>query len=46
VIAPHGLEDLFNCVVRRNPTRVSLETYRRRVEQKRYAARWPRVTVF
>ncbi len=46
VIAPHGLDDLFNCVVRRNPTRVSLETYLQRVEQKRYAARWPQVTVF
>ena len=46
VIAPHGLDDLFNCVVRRNPTRVSVETYRQRVEQKRYSARWPQVTVF
>lgn len=45
VIAPHGLDDLFNCVVRRNPTRVSMETYRLRVEQKNYALRWPRVTV-
>ncbi|USX14517.1 nucleotidyltransferase family protein [Oxalobacteraceae bacterium OTU3CAMAD1] len=45
VIAPHGLNDLFNCVVRRNPTRVSMETYRLRVEQKNYALRWPRVTV-
>ena len=45
VIAPHGLDDLFNCVVRRNPTRVSMETYRLRIEQKNYASRWPRVTV-
>nr|WP_315398036.1 nucleotidyltransferase family protein [uncultured Duganella sp.] len=45
VIAPFGLDDLFNCVVRRNPRRVSVETYRRRVEQKQYALRWPRVTV-
>ena len=45
VIAPHGLADLFDCVVRRNPTRVSMETYRLRVEQKNYALRWPRVTV-
>lgn len=45
VIAPHGLDDLFNCVVRRNPRRVSLDTYRLRVEQKKYALRWPRVTV-
>ncbi|USX27006.1 nucleotidyltransferase family protein [Oxalobacteraceae bacterium OTU3CINTB1] len=45
VIAPHGLDDLFDCVVRRNPARVSMETYRLRVEQKNYASRWPRVTV-
>ena len=45
VIAPHGLEDLFAIVVRRNPVRVSVETYRERVAQKRYPERWPRVKV-
>ena len=45
VIAPHGLDDLFAMVVRRNPARVSLATYRERVATKRYAQRWPRVTV-
>jgi len=45
VIAPHGLDDLFAMVVRRNPARVSVETYRERVATKRYAQRWPRVTV-
>lgn len=45
VIAPHGLEDLFGCVVRRNPLRVSVETYRQRLAQKRYAERWPLVRV-
>lgn len=45
VIAPHGLDDLFGMVVRRNPLRVSLETYRQRVAQKRYPERWPRVRV-
>lgn len=45
VIAPHGLDDLFAMVVRHNPTRASAATYRQRVAQKRYAARWPRVTV-
>ena len=45
VIAPHGLDDLFDRVVRRNPTRVSLETYRRRVREKRYVERWPDVRV-
>ena len=45
VIAPHGLDDLFDMMVRRNPTRVSIETYRQRVIEKRYAERWPKVTV-
>ena len=45
VMAPHGLADLFDIVVRRNPARVSVATYRQRVEQKRYAERWPRVRV-
>jgi hypothetical protein len=45
VIAPHGLDDLFAMVVRRNPARVSVETYRQRIASKRYTARWPRVRV-
>lgn len=45
VIAPHGLEDLFGMRVRRNPSRVSPETYATRVREKRYAQRWPRVVV-
>ena len=45
VIAPHGLDDLFDMVVRRNPKRVSIETYRQRVVEKRYAERWPKVNV-
>ncbi|MCY3810453.1 MAG: nucleotidyltransferase family protein [Gammaproteobacteria bacterium] len=46
VTAPLGLEDLFSMVVRRNPRRVSLETYRKRIAEKMYAKRWPRVQVF
>ncbi|WP_081885075.1 nucleotidyltransferase family protein [Paraburkholderia kururiensis] len=45
VIAPYGLDDLFAMVVRRNPARVSVETYRRRIAQKQYRNRWPRVTI-
>lgn len=45
VIAPYGLHDLFAMIVRRNPARVSIRTYRERVEHKRYAERWPMVTV-
>ena len=45
VNAPLGLEDLFSMVVRRNPRRVSVETYRKRVADKMYMTRWPRVRV-
>jgi len=45
LIAPHGLDDLFAMRVQRNPRRVSLETYRARVQEKQYTQRWPRVTV-
>jgi uncharacterized protein len=45
VVAPCGLADLFACVVRRNPVRVSASQFRARVQAKRYAERWPRVRV-
>lgn len=45
IIAPHGLDDLLGMRIRRNPVRVSAETYRQRCESKRYAERWPRVVV-
>ncbi|HEY6397675.1 MAG TPA: nucleotidyltransferase family protein [Solirubrobacteraceae bacterium] len=43
--APLGLEDLFNMVWRRNPRRVSVEEYQRRLATKRIAEKWPRVTI-
>ena len=45
IIAPHGLQDLFEMRVQRNPTRVSVETYRSRVREKQYVQRWPRVAI-
>ncbi|MDQ4627504.1 nucleotidyltransferase family protein [Janthinobacterium lividum] len=45
IVAPHGLDDLFNMVVRRNPARISLDGYAQRLASKDYAARWPRVTI-
>ncbi len=45
VIAPHGLEDLFQMVVRWNPMRASAADYAQRVTQKRFAQRWPLVEV-
>lgn len=45
VIAPCGLEDLFGLVLRRNPRRVTVEEFRRRLAEKRPLERWPGVTV-
>jgi uncharacterized protein len=45
VVAPYGLDDLFGLVCRRNPRRATPEQYRRRVDNKRIAKRWPRVTI-
>ena len=45
ITAPLGLDDLFSMVVRRNPRRVSAETYERRIAEKMYTKRWPRVRI-
>lgn len=45
VIAPHGLDDLFELRVRHNPVRVSVEAFMRRVKHKRFAERWPKLTI-
>jgi uncharacterized protein len=45
VVAPYGLDDLFNCVWRRNPAIVTREQFHRRVQNKQIAKRWPRVRV-
>lgn len=45
VVAPFGLDDLFGLVCRRNPRRVTIEEYQRRIERKQIADRWPRVQV-
>ncbi|MDR2154191.1 MAG: nucleotidyltransferase family protein [Burkholderiaceae bacterium] len=45
VIAPHGLDDVFSMIIRRNPARASVEAYRQRGASKRYAQRWPKVWV-
>jgi uncharacterized protein len=43
VVAPFGLADLFGCVCRHNPARVPPERYERRVAEKRFRERWPRM---
>jgi hypothetical protein len=40
-----GLDDLLGGVCRRNPRRVTLATYHRRLAAKRVAERWPNVLV-
>jgi hypothetical protein len=45
VVAPLGLDDLFGLIWRRNPRRVTVAEYRRRVEEKFTPDRWPRVVV-
>jgi hypothetical protein len=45
VVAPCGLDDLLGLVHRRNPRRVSIEEYERRLRDKRIAERWPQVTI-
>ena len=45
VLAPLGLDDLFDGVWRRNPRRVTREEYERRLAAKRPEERWPGVRV-
>jgi hypothetical protein len=45
VVAPCGLEDLFNMICGRNPRRVTVEEYHRRIQEKHITTRWPRVRV-
>jgi hypothetical protein len=45
VIAPHGLDDLFALRVRHNDVRAGAEVYRQRVLGKRFAERWPRLSI-
>jgi uncharacterized protein len=43
VVAPHGLGDLLGCVCRHNPARVSASFYERRVAEKGWRERWPKL---
>lgn len=46
VVAPFGLDDLMGLRLKRNPTRVPVEEYHRRIKAKRIRERWPQVTIF
>jgi uncharacterized protein len=45
IVAPLGLEDLFAPRLRRNPRRVSVEEFRRRLACKKVPERWPLVCI-
>ncbi len=45
IYAPYGLTDLFDMVLRRNPTKVTKEQYQQRYMEKRIKEKWPRATI-
>lgn len=45
IYAPHGLEDLFEMKLRWNQTRVPIEEFWRRLEDKNLVDKWPLMTV-
>ncbi len=45
VVAPCGLSDLFNMVLRRNPCRVTREQFIQRLHSKEILRKWPLVQV-
>jgi hypothetical protein len=45
LIAPFGLADLFDMILRRNPKRVSHDEYRRRSTSKGIREKWPKVQI-
>jgi hypothetical protein len=45
IVAPCGLTDLFNMVLRRNPSRVTREQFVQRLHSKEIVRKWPHVHV-
>jgi hypothetical protein len=45
VIAPHGLQDLFDLKLRHNATRTSADVFMQRVTSKRFLERWPMLSL-
>jgi uncharacterized protein len=41
IVAPCGLTDLFNGIIRRNPATPDANAFARRIEQKQWQRRWP-----
>jgi hypothetical protein len=45
VIAPHGLQDLFQLRLRHNPMRASRDVFNERIASKRLIERWPMLSL-
>lgn len=45
IIAPYGLDDLFNILLRHNPKKVSREVFLNRIESKNLRQKFPKVKV-
>jgi hypothetical protein len=45
LIAPFGLDDLFDLVVRHNPVRASAAMCAQRIREKLWAQRWPELRI-
>ncbi|WP_338844770.1 nucleotidyltransferase family protein [Massilia sp. W12] len=45
VLAPCGLQDLFDLVLRHNPRQVAYDVFLQRLEQKQFLQRWPMLTI-
>ncbi len=45
IIAPHGLDDLFALRLRHNPTRAGVDVFESRLASKRFAERWPLLSI-
>lgn len=45
VIAPFGLDDLFELVLRWNPSRIGFDDFSARIRSKRWLSRWPGLRV-
>ncbi|PVE24591.1 hypothetical protein DC522_09620 [Microvirga sp. KLBC 81] len=46
IIAPHGIDDLVNLIVRPTPAFAhKMDIYRARIQAKNWAVRWPRLTL-
>lgn len=45
IVAPYGLDDLFNLILRRNQKRITQDIFLSRLKEKRICDKWPKVRV-